>query len=225
MTAELTGRLPELFDGLKVTLGLTGVSLAWGLPAGLLLALLSSSRRRAVSWPAIAVVEAGRGIPVVVALQFLYYGLPGAGIRLDAVPTVWLAIGFSVAAYSSEIIRAALQSVAEGQREAALALALSRTDTLRYVVLPQALRVALPPLLGLAVQMFQATSLAFAVSVPELTGRAYAIGSATFLYVEVLTIAGIFYALVTLPVIRLVAALERRSGAPAAAPRTKGLPA
>ncbi|MFJ3673263.1 amino acid ABC transporter permease [Streptomyces sp. NPDC090106] len=222
MNTGVTDWLPDLLDGLGVTLRLTGVSLAWGLPAGLLLALLSSARRRAVAWPAIALVETGRGTPVVVALQFVYYGLPGAGVRLDAVPTVWLAIGFSVAAYSSEIIRAALQSVPHGQREAADALALTRTDALRHVILPQALRVALPPLLGLSVQMFQATSLAFAVSVPELTGRAYAIGSTTFQYVEVLAVAGIFYAVVALPVMRLVATLERRSGA--AGLRTKGSP-
>ncbi|MGB3483780.1 MAG: amino acid ABC transporter permease [Mycobacterium sp.] len=212
MTEILWASLPDLLAGLLVTVQLTVVSVGAGIPAGLLLALLTASRRRWVAWPVIVVVEILRGAPVIVLLQLVYYGLPAQGVTLAAMPSVWIAIGLSTAAYSSEIIRAGLQSVDPGQVEAAHALALGRRDTLRHIVLPQAVRVSVPPLMGLSIQMFQATSLAFAVSVPELISRAYNQGSMTFLYLEYLSLAGVLYAVIALPAIRVVARLERRMG-------------
>lgn len=206
--------LLELLRGLVVTLQLAGVSIGAGLVLGLGLALLTSARSRWVSWPAIVVVEIGRGAPVIVLLQLVYYGFPNVGITLDGLPAAWIAIGFSVAAYSSEIIRAALQSVAAGQAEAAQALALTRWDALRHVLIPQALRVAVPPLIGLSVQMFQATSLANALSVPELLSRAYNIGIVSFRYLEILTAAGVVYAVVALPLIQVTRRLEKRLETP-----------
>ncbi|MFD1505706.1 amino acid ABC transporter permease [Georgenia yuyongxinii] len=205
-------QLLDLLGGLGVTLQLAAVSIGAGLVVALGLALLTSSPRRWLSWPGIVVVEIGRGAPVIVLLQLVYFGLPSAGITLDAMPAAWVAIGFSVAAYGSEIIRAALQSVAAGQDEAARALGLGRVDTLRFVLIPQGLRVAVPPLIGLAVQMFQATSLAFALSVPELLSQAYNLGSVTFRYVEFLAVAGVIYAVVALPLMRLAGRLERSTG-------------
>lgn len=212
MTDGLWSGLPDLVAGLLVTLQLTVVSVGAGIPAGLVLALLTSSPRRYIAWPVIAVVEVLRGAPVIVLLQLIYYGLPAEGVTIAAMPSVWIAIGLSTAAYGSEIIRAGLQSVDPGQVEAAHALALSRRDTLWLIVLPQGLRVCIPPLLGLSIQMFQATSLAFALSVPELISRAYNLGSASFRYLEYLSLAGVLYAAVALPAIRLVARLERRLG-------------
>ena len=209
-----TDHLLDLLSGLLVTLQIAAVSIGGGLVLGLALAILTSARSRWLSWPGIVVVEIGRGAPVIVLLQLVYYGFPNIGITLDGLPAAWIAIGFSVAAYSSEIIRAALQSVAAGQAEAAQALALSRGDALRHVLLPQALRVAVPPLIGLSVQMFQATSLAYALSVPELLSQAYNIGIVTFRYLEVLTAAGVLYAIVALPLIQLTRRLEKRLETP-----------
>jgi polar amino acid transport system permease protein len=212
MTEAIWRHLPDLLAGLFVTVQLTVISVGAGIPAGLVLALLTGSKMRWISWPVIIVVEVLRGAPVIVLLQLIYYGLPAEGVTISAMPSVWIAIGLSTAAYSSEIIRAGLQSVDPGQVEAAHALALSRSDTLRHIVLPQAMRVSVPPLLGLSIQMFQATSLAFAVSVPELLSRAYNLGSMTFHYLEYLSLAGVLYAVIALPAIRIVARLERRLG-------------
>lgn len=202
--------LLTLLGGLGLSLQITVISLALGLPLGVLFALGSSTRSRPVRWATIAVVEIGRGAPALIVLQFVYYGLPTAGITLASLPSAWIALAFTTASFSSEILRSGLDSVATGQREAAAALGLPRRESFRLVVLPQALRIALPGLLGFAVQIFQATSLTFAITVPELLSRAYSIGSSTFQYVPVLALAGLLYALVAIPSVRLVARLERR---------------
>ncbi|MHC9043309.1 amino acid ABC transporter permease [Microbacterium saperdae] len=214
MSEDFVEHLGDLGAGLLVSLQLTAVSTAAGLLLGLGLALLVSHPSRWVSWPAVAVVELGRGAPVLVVLQLVYFGLPSTGIVLAAMPAAWIALAFTTGAYSSEIIRASLLAVPKGQREAAAALGLSRGRTFTDVVLPQASLIALAPLLGFCIQMFQATSLAFALGIPELLSRAYDIGSVTFEYLQILMLAGVFYAVVTLPAIRIVARLERRTGTP-----------
>nr|WP_243751967.1 amino acid ABC transporter permease [Leucobacter weissii] len=213
-----------MLPGLGVSLQLAGVSTLVGVTSGLLLALLSTHRSRWVSWPTIAVVEIGRGAPVLVVLLLVYFGLPSAGIVLDAMPAAWIGLSFTTAAYSSEILRASLLAVPDGQREAARALGLTRTDAFFSVILPQAARISLAPLLGFCIQMFQATSLAFALGIPELLSRAYDIGSITFQYLQVLVAAGVLYAAVTLPLIRLVARLERRTARSRAGAASAPLP-
>ena len=203
--------LRQLLPGLGVSLQLAAVSTVVGVAVGLLLALLGTRRSRWISWPTIALVEIGRGSPVLVVLLLVYYGLPSVDVVLDARLAAWVGLSFTTAAYSSEILRASLLSVPETQREAARVLGLTRSATFFAVVLPQALRVALAPLLGFCIQMFQATSLVFALGLPELLSRAYDIGSITFEYLQVLVVAGALYAVITLPLIRLVARLERRS--------------
>lgn len=203
-----------LFPGFLLSLWITAVSSAVGVVAGLGLALLTSTSSRWLAWPAVVAVEIGRGTPVLVVLQLVYYGLPSAGLVLAAIPAAWVALACTTAAYSSEIIRASLLAVPVGQRDAARALGLSRWQALLRVVLPQAARIAAGPLLGFLVQMFQATSLTYALGIPELLSQAYAVGSETFEYLRILLVAGAFYAVVTLPAIRLVRRLERRTGVP-----------
>ncbi len=212
MTGSLSSQLLQLLSGLGVTLQLTVVSTTAGIALGLILALLVSSPRKIVRWVAIVVVEFGRGAPTIVMLQLVYYGLPSAGVTLASMPAAWIALGFTTAAYSSEIIRAALVAVPKSQRESAQALGLTSLQILRLVTLPQAARIAAAPLLGFSVQMFQATSLAFSLSIPELLSQAYAIGSVTFDYLRILTIAGIIYAVISIPLMRTVRRLESTWG-------------
>src|SRR5262249_21536406 len=153
-----------------------------GLPMGLLLALGVQSKSRGANWISLAVVEIGRGAPALVLLQFAYFGLPSAGLTLPSFAAATLALAWNTGAYTSEIIRAGLESVPFGEKEAASAIGLTRVDTLRFVILPQGLRAAAPALLGFAAQMLQATSLCFAIALPELTSQAYMIGTNTFRY-------------------------------------------
>ena len=201
---------PRLLDGLVMSLKVTGLSLALGLALGLVLALWSSARRLIVRLPAIMLVEVGRGMPALVMLQLVYFGLPDAGLTLETFPAVVLALSLTTAAYTSEIIRAGLRAVPMGQLEASAALGLSGVDTQRFVVVPQGLRIALPTLMGFAILIFQISALAYSVGLPELLSQAYSIGASTYRYLDVLVLAGLMYLAVTLPASWLVTRFERR---------------
>lgn len=204
--------LPSLLDGLVISVQVTLTSLALGLPLGLALALGVQSRTVALKAAALLIVEIGRGAPALILLQFAYFGLPTAGLTLTSFAAAVAALTWCTGAYTSEIIRAGIESVAVGQREAAVAIGLSRTDELRYVVLPQGLMVALPGLLGFSILIFQATSLCFAIALPELVSQAYAVGSNTFRYLPILVLAGLMYAAICVPASLMVGLMERRLG-------------
>lgn len=202
--------LPDLLHGLGVALELTGLSLLIGFPGGLLTALMVSSRRRLARLVGLAIVEIGRGLPLLVLLYIVYQGLPQINLSLTNFVSAVAAFAWSTAAYSSEMFRASLNALPKGQTEAALASGMGQVDTFRFVLLPQALRIAIPPLLNLAVQIFQGTSLAYVITVPEIMQHAYFIGTVSFLYLNVFLLAGLLYAAVTLPSSALIARLERR---------------
>lgn len=202
--------LPSLLDGLGTSLQLTLLALGLGLPLGLLLALGAGSTNPSVRRATIPIVEIGRGTPALVMLQIIYFGLPEAGLSLTAFVSAGVSLALTTGAYTSEIIRGGLQAVPVGQVEASDALGMGRREVLRHVVLPQGLRIALPALVGFSITIFQATSLAYSIALPELLGRAYSIGSETFLYLSVLTLAGLMYAAITIPSSLLVGSLESR---------------
>lgn len=203
-------QLPPLLGGLRISLLLTLASLAIGLPLALAFALLVSSRNRALRLPALGLVELGRGTPALVMLQLVYFGLPKIEVSLESFAAATVSLAFIAGAYMSEIVRAGLNAVPAGQREAARASGLTPLDEFRFIVLPQGLRIALAPLLNFAIVLFQVTSLAFAIAVPEMLSKAYAAGSATFRHLEVLTLAGLLYAAIVVPAAVGVRALERR---------------
>lgn len=205
--------LPAMLDGLVVSVQVTGASLVIGVPLGLLLALSVQSKSKPLRAIAIVVVEVGRGAPALILLQFTYFGLPNAGLSLDSFSSAVIALAWCTGAYTSEIIRAGLEAVPHGQREAAEAIGLNHLDALRYVILPQALRVSVPALLGFSILMLQASSLCFAIALPEIVSQAYLIGSTTFRYMPILVLAGMLYAAICIPATIAVSALERKLGA------------
>lgn len=209
---ELVSWLPELLSGLSISLQVTALSLALGIPFGLVLALGVLAKGRAIRILALFLVEVGRGAPALVLLQFIYFGLPTTGLTLGSFSAAVIALAWNTGAYTSEIIRASLQSIAHGQREAAVSIGLNRFDELRYVLLPQGLRVALPALLGFSILIFQGTSLCFTIALPELVSRAYEIGSTTFRYFPALLAAGVLYACISIPASLLVSHVEKRAG-------------
>lgn len=204
--------LPQLLTGLKASLVVTGAALAIGIPLGLAAALLVQSKSASLRWPALAFVEVGRGAPALILLQFVYFGLPASGLQLSALLSAIAALSWTTCAYTSEIIRAGLQSVPRGQNEAATTLGFSQLDTLRFVTVPQGMRVAAPALLGFAILMLQASSLCFAIALPELLSRAYLIGTTTFRYMDILLLAALLYAAICIPATLLVAGIERWLG-------------
>lgn len=202
--------LPELLPGLWVSIRLTAFTLALGLPLGFVLALMTGGRRGPVRLVAIALVETGRGMPALLMLQLIYFGLPSSGLTLSAFLSAGIAFALTTGAYTSEIIRGGLQAVPDGEVQAATALGMSRLDALRFIVVPQGLRVAMPALMGFAIIVFQASALAFTIALPELLASAYSIGSATYEYLSVLALAGLMYAAVTVPASLLTDQAERR---------------
>jgi polar amino acid transport system permease protein len=221
-TLSLWGEfLPEFLPGLWVSVKLTLASLAVGLPFGVVLGVATSSKARVVRMLTVTVVEIGRGAPGLIVLYLVYYGLPQAGLNLTGFVAAVVGLGFSTAAYSAEIFRAGIAAVPRGQVEAAAALGIGSTRTFRLVVLPQALRLIVPSLVGFSILVFQATSLAFAIAVPELLSRAYNTASITYQFTASLTLAGLLYAAVSLVGVFLVRTGGRARPAPRV--RTPGL--
>lgn len=202
--------LPGLLAGLGVSVQVALLSLLIGIPGGLLLAIGAGSKKKLVRTLIIGIVEIGRGTPALVVLQIFYFGLPASGLTLSSMGASVVALAATTAAYTSEILRGGLQAVPQGEVEAAGALGMSRRDTLRFIVIPQGFRVAIPSLIGFAILIFQATSLAYTVALPELLSQAYSIGSTTFNYLSVLILAGLMYAAITVPASWLTCRAEKR---------------
>ncbi|GAA3649780.1 amino acid ABC transporter permease [Microbacterium marinilacus] len=202
--------LPVLGRGLVVSLELTAISVVFGYALGLLLALGVASRRPWLKWPTLVVVEIGRGISALVVLYIVYFGLPSLDIVFDSFWSAAVGLTFTAGAYSSEMIRAGIQSVPRGQTEAASALGLTGMTSFLRIVLPQGLRSAIPALMGLAIMSFQATSLAYSISVGELMGESYRAAAVTFEYLQVYAITGLIYAVISVPATWLSVMVERR---------------
>lgn len=211
--SDVVSWLPGYWSGFVISLQVTGVSLALGIPFGLILALGVQSRNPLSRNASLLLVEIGRGAPALVLLQLVYFGLPSTGLSLSGFAAAALALSWNTGAYTSEIIRAGLDAVPAGQKEASVALGLSRSDELRFVLLPQGLRIAVPALMGFAILVFQGTSLCFAIALPEIVSRAYDVGSMTFFYFPALAVAGLFFAAVCIPASFLVGWFEHRAGA------------
>jgi polar amino acid transport system permease protein len=211
---QIWGYLPDLLDGIVVTLGLSAVSVALGLVLGLALALARYSGIRWLNWPAYAFIEFFRTTPPLVQIVWLYYGLPAlVGHDLDAFWSAAVALGLNIAAFFAEIFRAGILGIDKTQWQAARVLGLGLGDTLRFVVLPQALRNVLPPTGTTVIYLIKGTALATAIGTPELLRVGQLIALETFRPVETLTIVAIAYFVLTYPIALVFQALERRMAA------------
>lgn len=200
----------ELLPGLGTAMQLTGVSLALGFPIALAFALLIQYGPKILTWLVIAVVEIGRGVPLLVLLYIFYQGLPQVDIYPSAMVAAIIAFTWSAAAYATETIRSSIQSVPNGQMEAASAVGLTAIDRFRHVILPQASRIAIPPLMGLAVVMFQLTSLAYVITISEVMQAAYFLGTQTLNYLPIFVAAAFVYATITIPASAAVTMVEKK---------------
>lgn len=178
------------------------------MPLGLALAVSAESAVRPLRWFSFLVVEVGRGLPALVLLYLLYFGLPEAGIVLTSMHTAVAALAWASGAYASEYFRAGLSAVPREQKEAALVTGLGGWQGFRLIVLPQALRISMPPLASLAVLTFQASALAFIIAVPELMSNAYELSSMTFKYLSVYVLTAGIYSIITLIFLMLTRRVE-----------------
>lgn len=206
----MIGDIQALLPGLLLSVQLMAVSLAVGLPLGLAAGLALFEGNRPVRVIVSILTEIGRGFPALVTLYLFYFGLPSLGIVLDAFPALVAAFGYTTASYTADIFRSALAGVPLAQHEAAAALSLSRWKIFRLVILPQAIRIVLPPVLGFSIIVFQATALAYSVGLRELTNRAYDQGTLHFDTMRFMVIAAVMYLLITIAIGILAKTVQRR---------------
>src|SRR5690606_34355692 len=140
----------------------------------------------------------------------IYRGLPQADIVLDPLPSAVIAFTWSIGSYATEMIRSSIQAVPDGQTDAARALNLPDRVAFFSVILPQALRIAIPPLMNLAIKTFQLTSLGYAITLSEVMQAAHRHGSVHFKFLESFVVAAVIYAAVIIPCSVLARRLERR---------------
>lgn len=201
--------LPQIIEGFWLTVLLALAIIATGLVLGLLLALLRTFGIRPLNWLIIFVVDLFRALPPLVIIVLLFFGLPGAGFELSGFAATWLALSMVLMAFSEEIYWAGITSVVKGQWEAARSTGLTFVQTLRDVVLPQALRLTIPPLTNRTIAITKGTALASVVAVQDILGAAS--GAVSHSYnPSPLTMGAIAYLVLFFPVVVLGRWIETR---------------
>ena len=202
---------PGLLSGVKITLLLSVTGMLGGLALGMVAGVLRLSRSRVVSAVAGAYIEFLRDTPMLVQLVWIYYCMPIIlGVNLPALESAILGLSVAESANIAEIIRAGILAVPHGQVEAAQALGLRPFVRMRHVVLPQALRIMIPPLLNTYISLLKATALVAIIAVPDLMFVSQRLASETFRPIEVLTGAAVIYFVITFPIVLCVRRVERR---------------
>lgn len=186
-----------LIRGTGITLGLSIASMLLGLVCGLIAALMRLSKHQVLSRPAKGYIWLMRGTPVLVQLIIIYTGLPQLGIKLGVVASAIIGLGVNEGAYLAEVIRAGIIAVPKGQFEAANALGLSSWRTMRLIVLPQALRIVIPPIGNSFNGLMKTSSLASVISLDELLRRTEMLIQVQFRVLEIFTVAAIYYLVLT----------------------------
>ena len=210
-SATIVGYLPDYLAGALLTLELALVSTSIGAVLGLALALTRRSRYRVLSWPTYVYIEFFRTTPPLVQIVWLYYGLPLLfGFDLGAFGAAAVALGLNVAAFLAEIFRAGIAGVDRTQWQSARVLGLGFLDTLRFVILPQAIRNVLPPIGTTIIYLIKDTAIASAIGTPELLRVGQLVANETFRPAEALTIVAFAYFVLTYPVALGFTTIERR---------------
>ena len=203
---------PMLLQGVPMTLliSVLGMVLAMGL--GLVIAVTNLYAARPLSLLARGYVELFRGTPLLIQLYLIFYGLPNIGIRLSPLAAAVLGLGLNYAAYEAENYRAGILAIPRGQLEAALSLGLTRAQALRYVIVPQALRLVIPPVTNDFLALFKDSSIVSVITMVELTKVYGQLAATHFDYIGAGLVAAMLYLLMGLPFVRLARWAERRFG-------------
>jgi polar amino acid transport system permease protein len=196
-------------SGLAATFGVTLASIAFALVLGLLAGLGRIARTKPINLIATVYVEVIRGIPLLVQLFYIYYAL-GPLLHLKGPASAIMAMSICYGAYMGEIFRAGIQSINKGQMEAALALGMSRTQALWRIILPQTVKVILPPIGNEFIALLKDSSLVSILAVADLLRRGREYASTTFNYLQSFTIVALIYLIMTLFFSRLVGIMETR---------------
>lgn len=172
--------LPDLLRGAGITLLLTVQGLSAGFVLGLLAALARTYGSKFWRGLAVGYIELFRGTPLLVQLFLIYYGLPGLGITLSRELSAFLALGLNSGAYQAEYLRGSILAIGDNQMMAGRSIGMSKWKTIWYVILPQALRLAIPAWSNEPVSLLKSTAVVFLIAVPELMAKAKSIAAKTY---------------------------------------------
>jgi polar amino acid transport system substrate-binding protein len=202
--------LPLLLKGALVTVEISILAMALAIVCGLALALLRLYGIAPLRWLAVAYIEVIRGTPLLIQLYLIYYGLPNVGIKLNAFVAAVLGLGLNYAAYEAENYRAGIQAVPRGQMEAALSIGMSRWLALRAVILPQAIRIVIPPVTNDFIALFKDSSLVSVITMVELTKVYGMLALTTYDFMGLGLVTAAIYFGLSYPVSLFAKHLERR---------------
>lgn len=210
----LLGNSGALWDGLKVTLELALLSNIFGLTVGFILCLMAMSPFSIIRWPTKLFIEFFRCTPVLLQIVWFYYCVPMLfNLFVDPIYMGFLALGLNLAAFNAEAYRAGVQAVPREHHDAGVALGLNRVHQTVYVVLPQAIRSALPVLMTNGISILQQSALVAIVAISDLMYAGKNIATESYRPLETYTLIALIYFALSLPVSRLVSLIERRQDA------------
>ena len=190
---------PQIAVAVWNTLWLMVCSFALAVAIGLVLAIGKISRIRLLRALCIGYIEIARGVPALAILFLIYFGLVPLGIVLDAFVAGFIGLGMSAGGYIAEVFRAGIEAIHKGQREAALSVGMTPLASFRYIILPQAIRIVLPPMLNMLIILLKDTSICSLISTPELMLRAKDLAMMSFLPMHLFLLAGLIYFLLAWP--------------------------
>jgi len=202
--------LPILLQGLLLTIVVTVGSLALSTLLGMVWALMRVSQLAVLQRLSAGIVNGIRGIPIIVQLFYIYFVMPELGVTLSALQAAIIGLGIAYSAYQAENFRAGIEAIDKGQIEASESLGMGWALMMRRVILPQAVKIILPPYGNIMIMMLKDSSQASTITVAELTMKGQLVASSTFKYTSVLTMVAILYLVMSVPLILFVGWLERR---------------
>ncbi|MGJ4947572.1 amino acid ABC transporter permease [Bradyrhizobium sp. HKCCYLS20291] len=202
---------PILLNGVVLTIVVTLGSLLLSTVLGLVWAMMRVSGIRALSSTSAGLINVIRGIPIIVLLFYLYFVMPDLGVTLSALQAAILGLGIAYSAYQAENFRAGIEAIDKGQIEAAQSIGMGWWMTMRRVVLPQAVRIVLPPYGNVMIMMLKDSSQASTITVAELALQGKLIASSTFKNSSVFTLVALMYLTMSVPLILLVRHFEKRA--------------
>jgi len=204
----------DFMQGAGVTLELTAVGLLIGFVLGLALALAKTFGAPGVSKFATGYIEIFRGTPLLVQLFLIYYGLPSLGLTLSQTLSAYLALGLNSAAYQAEYLRGAIQAIGDAQMMAGRSIGLSRWQTIRLVILPQALRLALPAWSNEPISLLKTTAVVFLIAVQDLMAKAKRAATTTYNPIGSYIAVAVIYLVMVFILDALLKWLERKTKIP-----------
>ncbi|MDX3805525.1 amino acid ABC transporter permease [Bosea thiooxidans] len=210
LLSQVPTYLPILMQGVYLTLLVTLGAFILATALGLVWAFMRVSGIAPLAWTARTIIVIVRGIPGIVTLFYIYFVLPDLGLSLSAVQAAIIGLGIAYSPYMAEVFRAGIEAIDRGQTEAALSIGMGWGLLMRRIILPQAIRVALPPYGSTMVMLLKDSSLASTITVAELSLQGKLLASSTFENTTIFTLVALIYLAMSLPLTAFNSWLERR---------------